>query len=206
MLQDCTYSVVSSPYRKQTNPRASHICQAHWLCCGCAFPYRSWSCPPTRLLCYRPASLESISLWLWVEDCTPRSPWEAVPTCQPEPERYHCLSRGSAQPAGATALVWKGFLVVRSSLVIRVSPPRMRKTPPHRRTSWHSPYSTKPRKACGTETAVRPGGHMPAGCNHSGWIPPDSPVGDCPPRAGRKVWSWKSWAWNPAVTFNKSPL
>ena len=139
-------------------------------------------------------------------------PWEASPfgcgwkTAHPDhPEKqsphanlslscYQCLSRGPAQPAGATALVWKGFLVVRSSLVIRVSPPRMRNTPPHQRTSWHSPYNTKPRKACGTQTAVWPGGHMPPGCNHSGWAPPDSPGADCPPRAGRKVWSWKSWA------------
>ena len=37
-----------------------------------------------------------------------------------------------------------------------MSPQRMRNTPPHHRTSWHSPYSRKPRKACGTETAVRP--------------------------------------------------
>ena len=34
MLQDCSYSVVSSPYRKQTNPRVSRICQAHWLGLG----------------------------------------------------------------------------------------------------------------------------------------------------------------------------
>lgn len=41
----------------------------------------------------------------------------------------------------------RGFLGGGSSLWIRVSPQRMRNTPPHHKTSWHSPYNTKPRKA-----------------------------------------------------------
>ena len=42
------------------------------------------------------------------------------------------------------------------------------------------------------ETAVRPGGHIPTELDCSEWAPPDSPVADCPPWAGGKVWSWKS--------------
>lgn len=41
----------------------------------------------------------------------------------------------------------RAFLGGGSSLWIRVSPQRMRKTPPHHETSWHSPYNTKSRKA-----------------------------------------------------------
>ena len=42
------------------------------------------------------------------------------------------------------------------------------------------------------ETAVRPGGHIPTELDCSEWAPPDSPVADCPPWAGGKVWSWQS--------------
>lgn len=41
----------------------------------------------------------------------------------------------------------RALLVGGSSLWMRVSPQRMRNTPPHHKTCWHSPYNTKPRKA-----------------------------------------------------------
>lgn len=179
--------MVSSPYRKLTNPRVSCTCrgllgwagkhenQQHsadgWRRrlraerCRAVLPLtEAGAVHPQGFLVMGPLPWAASSSGPGLEGCAPRSPWAAVPTRQPEPEPPS-LSFQRVCPAGwcYRCLCGRGFLGGGSSLWIRVSPQRMRNTPPHHKTSWHSPYNTKPRKACGTETAVRLGGHVPAG-------------------------------------------
>lgn len=75
----------------------------------------------------RPASPHS---WR-SEGCAARLPWAPLTRpgwCVGLEWRYCCLRGGAFQVGGS--LLW-----------MSVSPHRMRKTPPHHRTSWHSPYS-----------------------------------------------------------------
>lgn len=77
------------------------------------------------------------------EGCAPdplgRSPHTASARLPPLSQLVHLADRRYCCLCGR-ALPW-----------IRTSPHRMRDTPPHHRTCWHSPYSTNPRKACRTQ-------------------------------------------------------
>lgn len=66
----------------------------------------------------------------------------------------------------------------------------MSDTPPHHRASWHSPYSTKPRKACGTDSCEARDPCLRDISTARGQLRPLGLTG-CPPRAGGKVWGLK---------------
>lgn len=129
---------IKALHRRPRTPRAQY--------CHTASPHRSQS------FCLQ--GLEIRGLFPWKQGWPEGLPGLASP-CGPtqvtleailhtSPRLGTMVALSAVRPASwcHCCLCGGAFQVGGSFLWIRVSPQRMRNTPPHHRTSWHSPYST----------------------------------------------------------------